>query len=385
MPADGHGAARERWMGAQEAASFLGVHRSTLHAAVRQRLIVPDSQTPGGHLRFSLATLEAFRARLAQGPAAGGVDNYATERTLTRLAHLLVTGVESEQICQAAVAEVRTGLPGVDMCAVMTRAGDPSDRLRLRVVAQDNYPATAFADYARLHSTFRFATIDVLRDGVAAVCEDTARQPLHTGTARLCRRSRVGAYAIMPLRGREEALGVLACAGYAPRTFDERELAFLQGVGDMLATALSAAKRHARLAANLATGSALIRAALSPCHDTGSAEAAADGNAARLGAAFLHLTGALEVCALGFGSDLPPRHPRLRELACRACAADEPVHEAWSEGGTLHTGIAASVPVRGPLRGGVAALWHGERPLPGADHALLVTFAGAYLLALGLN
>jgi len=384
MPADGHGAARERWMGAQEAASFLGVHRSTLHAAVRQRLIVPDSQTPGGHLRFSLSTLEAFRARLARGPAGSG-SHSMPERTLARLAHLLVSGAESEQICQAAVAEVRAALPGVDMCAVMTRAGDPRDRLRLRVAAQDNYPATAFADYARLHSTFRFATIDVLRDGVAAVCEDTAREPLHTGTARLCRRSGVGAYAIVPLRGHEEARGVLVSSCYAPRSFDERDLAFLQGVGDLLATAFSAEERQARLAANLATGSVLIRAALSSRQDTGRAEAAAHHKAARLGAAFLHLSGAIEVCALGFGSDLSARHPRLGELACRACAGDEPVHEAWSEGGTLHTGIAASVPIYGPLRGGVAALWHGERPLPEADHALLVTFAGAYLLALGLN
>ena len=58
----------DRLVGANEAARFLGIHRSTLHQAVKNGVITPDLTTQGGHFRFSRATLDAFAVRIAREP-----------------------------------------------------------------------------------------------------------------------------------------------------------------------------------------------------------------------------------------------------------------------------------------------------------------------------
>lgn len=53
-----------------EAASWLGISKSTLIRAVNRGDVVPAFRTPGRHLRFTLDELEAIKRRLTS-PAAG--------------------------------------------------------------------------------------------------------------------------------------------------------------------------------------------------------------------------------------------------------------------------------------------------------------------------
>ncbi|MGH2487245.1 MAG: helix-turn-helix domain-containing protein, partial [Ktedonobacterales bacterium] len=181
------GAAHERWLGAQEAAVFLGVHRSTLHAAARQGTIVPDGRTPGGHMRFALATLERFRDRLVSSPATGDGGTFAPVRALAMLAHQLVEQAGPDSIYMAAVAGVRSAIPGIDMCVLAIRVGDHGDDTSLRIAAQEGFPRWVFDEFRRLRGTFKFATTAALRSRESDFCENVAERSLHAGTERVVR------------------------------------------------------------------------------------------------------------------------------------------------------------------------------------------------------
>lgn len=389
MPDHRPGAAVEHWYGAQEAARLLGVHRSTLNVAIRQGLIVPDQFTPGGHARFRQETLETYRARLTDSAATSREEMVAPARVLAEVAHLLTEPMELEQVANAVVEGIRHALPGVDMCCVAVRTGDPADRLRMRVLGQYGFPHWVFTDYTRYRSIFRFATTAALQTLKPQYCEDATRNAGFNGTAQLFRVLRQGAYVVQPILWGEESLGAIACVYRHPHPFDEAERTFLRGVADELAAALQNAGQLQQLTSSLSSARLLVRHALMLRADAAGGAATPDGaesadrSAPLMGELLQHLTGAQEVCALGFGLDLPTRNLHLLNLACRACASDEMAHEEWSENGVLHSGIGASVQVRRGLRGGVAAIWQGARTAPEADHDLLVTFAGAYVVAIG--
>ena len=390
MPDHRQGAADEQWYGAQEAARLLGVHRSTLHVAVRQGLIVPDQLTPGGHARFRQETLNAYRARLTDSAATSREGVVAPARVLAEVAHLLTEPTEIEQVANAVVEGIRHALPGVDMCCVSVNAGDPTDRLRLRVLAQYGFPHWVFTDYNRLRSTFRFATTTALHTLEPQFCEDAECDTIYGGTAWLFRSLPLGAYAVQPILRGDEALGSIVCIYQHPHRFNDPERTFLRGVADELATAFQCSDQFQQFTSNLSHARLLMTHALMLRADPKARTTSYPGDEPPdtcgqvMGELFQHLTGAIAVCALGFGMDLPTNNVHLLNLACRACAGDEIVQEEWSEKGALYMGIGASVPLNQGLRGGVAAIWRGTRSTPEADHALLVTFAGAYFVAAGI-
>jgi GAF domain-containing protein len=378
----------EHWFGAQEAARFVGIHRSTLHAAVRQGVIVPDGRTPGGHVRFREQTLLAFRHQLAEGSAtSSGV--FAPMHVLADLAHLLAVPEDFACLSAAAIDGIRSALSGVDICAVAVRAGDPHDPVRLRAVARHGFPDWVFDSYARLHKTFKFSTTVALVYGEMEVRSDTSQGTMHTGTARICRALGIGAYAIVPIGAEPDAPGVIICACHRPRDFSDHDRAFLRGIADQLAAALKADSQRDQLTANLDAARELIATALAirgrASTVDGEPRTLAERARIDLRDVFMRHSGAEHVCALGFHADLPVADLHLLEMACKACGSNEPVWDQWREGGVLHTGVGASVPLRTGTRGGVAAAWLGERPQIEADHTLLTAFAGAYVLALGLQ
>ncbi len=390
-PEDPASAAPARWLGAHEAAGFLGIHRSTLHAAVRQGAIVPDAHTPGGHMRFREQTLIAFRDRLAEGSATAGT-LFASVGALGDLARLLGECAPFERVCNAAIAGIQTALPGVDICAIAVRADDPLDPAGLRCVVSAGVPDWAFADYVRLHRTFKFATAVTLRSGEMELCEDTASESMHTGTARICRALRLGAYAILPIGAGRQTFGVLNCSCHRPHLFSDHERAFLRGVADHLAAAyvtgahLDALRLHVAVTSELTAAALGMRArrereAEIPC-DTAPA---GDDPRTELGDIFRRLTGAARICAVGFGVDLLDDDRHLQELACAARDSKEPARRQWREGGILYTGVAVGVPTGMGSRAAAAAAWSGERQSLHGDSALLASFVAAYTLAVGLQ
>src|SRR5262245_9493289 len=109
MPGGAPDAHEEHLYGAQEAARFLGIHRSTLHLAVKRNILVPDSKTPGGHLRFRRETLDAFAVRLAHEAVT------STTSLLSSLGRTLTLPNGPQEFCHLAVARIRETLPDLSL------------------------------------------------------------------------------------------------------------------------------------------------------------------------------------------------------------------------------------------------------------------------------
>lgn len=232
------GAEREHLYGTQQAAKLLGLHRSTINVAVHRRLLIPDERTPGGHLRFRRATLDAFRERLAGCPATGGGVATAPLRLLADLCALLARNATPEELATRVAAGVPRALPGITMCTVARVVAEPDDRLAPRVIAQSRLPDEVLARFEQLKTTFKFAVTTVLRTLSPEYCEDTGAAPLHTGTLELQRIWPLGSYAALPMVAGERAVGALICSGPAPRHFTEHDQALLGAVADLLSVAL---------------------------------------------------------------------------------------------------------------------------------------------------
>lgn len=388
------GAAREQWYGAQEAARFLGVHRSTLHIAVRQGLIVPDAYTPGRHARFKHETLEAFRVYLTEHSATSDSGSQASVRALAEVVALAARRACPEELANAAIAGIRRALPQVDMCCIAVRAGDPRDRYRMRILAQQGCPAWILDDRLRARSAFHFVTAAALRSLNPQCCADTAKERPHLGTDELIRTLDLGAYIVQPIVAGDEPLGAVVCLCRRTHTFTDTERTFIHGIADELATAVASDGQIRQQWSVLATSNALIRHALllrarvasrkdDAMDEQHVRDLAASGQ--ELGDLLKRLSGAEEVTALGFGRDLPTTNQHLLLLACQACAGDDMAQTQWNANGITYTGIGASVVLTSGLRAGVCAAWPGKRPFPEADHALLTTFAGAYVLAVDVR
>ena len=233
------GAERERLYGTQRAAKLLGLHRSTINVAVRKRLLIPDERTPGGHLRFRDATLEAFRERLAGCPATGGGAETSPLRLLADVCALLARNESPAALAGRVVVGVPRALPGVTMCTVARVVAEPDDRLAPRVIAQSRLPDEVLTRFEQLKTTFKFAITTVLRTLSPEYCDDTAVASLHTGTLELQRILPLGSYAALPVVAGERAVGALFCSGPAPRHFTEHDQALLGAVADLLSVALT--------------------------------------------------------------------------------------------------------------------------------------------------
>ncbi|MGZ3636251.1 MAG: GAF domain-containing protein [Ktedonobacterales bacterium] len=400
---------REHMYGIQEAARYLGVHRSTLHLAVRQGLIVPDERTPGRHVRFSKETLNRFREHLASGSVTGEEAALAPLRAHASVAHLLATHQTGDlaEIGAEVVKGVCNVLRGVDMCCVVRCVPELHEQCGFRLVAQHGLPDAVVVAFKRMKANHRFAVTTVLRTRQPEIREDVAQQHVHSGTAWLSHIWPIGAYAVLPIVAIEEPLGILICVSQHPRHFGRQDMLFLQSMADLLAVALDAAHgaherptgvgitptmQLMRLALDLRTG-AIDSGLLSLKTPRATAE-----RISPLVDAFLDLSGAQDVCALGFDTILPAHDPRLAGLACGACAEENAarvLHEVWDDHGTHHTALATAIPLSvnlperqgaetdadGVYRGAVVAHWEGTQPAPEAED-LLVSFACAYLLAL---
>jgi excisionase family DNA binding protein len=404
MPDRASDAPPEQLFRVQEAADFLNIHRSTLHLAVRRKLVVPDRFTPGGHARFRRATLEAFAERLAQQPVTG------TARILSQLAPTLTQPDGLGQFCHLAFARIRQAMPALTMCSVTRLRPTPDDPYALVDVAQEGFPPRLRELFVQLRPDLEFAVTTVLRTREPEVCENTTTgRTLRLGTDRLVRRGGLGAYAALPLLAGDEALGVLVVASAKPHAFPAWEVAFLQSIAADLAIALACHDRVVPMRLDLSATAELTRvactlgAALRPLAGkapalpgSGQAEEAA---LAALRALFIRLCGASEADVLP-PDVLPPDAAardgdggrRLRALLVRACGGDTTERASWTDEDGDHTALALSLPLVGGARLAVGAVWSSARSErsgesgradAAGDEALLVAFCGACALVLG--
>ncbi len=227
----------EPLLGAQAAARYLGLHRSTVFLAVREGVLIPDERTRGGHTRFRLATLDAYKSRYATASATGETALVPLLRAIGELSKQIASATSLAEAAEAAAKQVARALPEIDGVSVAksgVMAGDPSS---IEVVTKPAVPEDVLRRFERLRRTFRFGTTTALRTLEAEIAENTATGKVYTGTRDIVRMWPLGAYAIYPIVVEGEARGLLFCTCSRPRDFPAADRAFLQSVAGLLALA----------------------------------------------------------------------------------------------------------------------------------------------------
>ncbi|MEO7001489.1 MAG: GAF domain-containing protein [Ktedonobacterales bacterium] len=426
--------AKERWYGVQETANFLGLHRSTLHLAIQRGRLTPDLRTPGGHARFRRATLEAFQRRLVAEAATSEVSVFAPAQVMATLASLIASAQPLRAICQAAVNGIIAVEPDV-MCCIVFRVTDQIDQLdqgsqsdqsderllgqrgspsALRLYASQGFPRRFFRTYTllRTQTSASFATLSVLRTREAEFCDDIAQSEEvypYSGTRRLLEEMGMRAYGVAPIVVTGRAVGALIVGSKLPHHFSLHERVFVQGITDQLASAVRMQRGRRRNESDMQAARTLLaqvfsrraaggRTAPAPAQSAlagieGEQEEQPEGQRHKSPMAPLVMlltqqTGAIQVCALGFGASvqgdsLDECSVNLLELACDASAGDALAQRHWrDDAGATSTGLALSIPLAGGSgkRGAVVALWQGIHTPTEGDKLLLMAFAGACAL-----
>lgn len=435
MPEDSAQRSSEHIYGAQEAAELLGIHRSTLHLAVARNVLVPDAHTPGGHVRFRRATLEAFATRLHCEPA-------------TSRSHLIGELVETLDdpegdiaFCHRAFARIRQAIPAFTMCAVALSTPTPYDPHAIQPLLQEGFPEHLARQYKDMRPQMEFATTTALRTREPELCEDTSRKrALRMGTSSLLRQGELRCFAIIPIVIQDSPLGVLVVASGKPHRIPPPQVSFLQTVASDLGVALSCHLHLHDLRSSMATAADLAMRAQVLRLQLDSVVAVCGGSSARacLGAAIADLSDVLwrgtnpeYVVVIGDTFQhvhLPPRladgrpstastsavaasprggtcqdvPPQARVLfqQMRCSLSPQPLGEAWTDAEGAWSVLILSVPAVGldalaqgtPKYGAeaarsqerllVGAIWRGERRERQADELLLQAFGSACALVM---
>ncbi len=194
MPEDSAHGSGEHLYGAQEAAEFLGIHRSTLHLAVAHNVLVPDAHTPGGHVRFRRETLDEFTARLHCEPAT------SRSQLMCELVETLDDPEGDIAFCHRAFARIRQAIPAFTMCAVALSTPTPDDPHAIQPLVQEGFPEHLAPQYMAMRPRMEFATTTALRTHEPELCEDISRKrALRMGTSSLLRRGELRCFAIIPI------------------------------------------------------------------------------------------------------------------------------------------------------------------------------------------
>jgi excisionase family DNA binding protein len=368
----------DKLVGANEAARFLGIHRSTLHQAVKNGVITPDLTTQGGHFRFSRATLDTFAVRIAREPVT----------TLSELLPELTTTLGApdgrRMLCLKAYERIHHALPDLTVFAVLGLKLHARSLLDLEVVASVRFPDWYLPELIANIERKDYEVTHVLRTLRPRYFEDTATaEGLKRSTRLLARRGALHALAIIPLTQDGEARGVLSVGSLHARKFRTPDVAFLQNTADELAIALACHDYMDSARAQILTSGALMREALRLRADSCCPDKHAE-RIAPLVKLFREATGADTVSLSAPGVDLVS-DDEARSLMRRVSRRDSTATRRWDAPDAATTAIATLAPLNTRTNVVAAAEWTTEIIRQQEFEALLYVFAAASAIALGLD
>jgi excisionase family DNA binding protein len=370
----------DKLVGANEAARFLGIHRSTLHQAVKNGAITPDLTTHGGHFRFSRATLDAFAVRIAREPVT------ALSELLPELTATLGAPDGRRALCLKAYERISHGLPDLTVFAVLGVKSHARSLLDLEVIAAVVLPDWYLPELIANVEQKDYEVKYVLRTLRPLYFEDTsaADANLHPPTRSLARHGALHALAIIPLTQDSEARGVLAVGSPHAHKFRTPDIAFLQNTADELTIALACHDYMDSAHAQVLTSGELMREALRLRADSYSPEQPA-ARIAPLITLFREATGADAVSLTAPSVGLASSSEETRALMRRVSRRDPTATERWQSLGTRKTAIATLAPLNTRNNIVAAAEWTSEIIRQQEFEALLYVFAAASAIALGLD
>lgn len=352
------------------AADFLGIHRSTLHLAVRRLKLIPDSYTPGGHARFRRETLERFSERLALDSATGGDGSIA--RALANAVASLSHFTALEPVCAAVVDATLAACPSFEGCMVIAY-NDDSQRSDFQLLASRGIPKQLATEYRwlRRHPGVEFITSTVAKQRTRFLCGDLQApgadvpegglQALSSASWRSC--------AALPCVSDGQTLGLLVGLGRTPCGFTEPEVAALVNLADVVTVALRRWRRDEAAQRQTETIGALMR------QSQAIAGRAADDDISTLRQICQQGARAKLVREWGITADEESQTPApLAELLRAAAAADAPQRAEWTE--PEGASIALATPTLDG-RAAVGAIWRRQDMRSGMELALLQVYAQA--------
>jgi GAF domain len=372
------------------AATRLGLHRSTLYLAIKRDLITPDLITPGGHARFSEATLDAYAEQLRH--------TFATRPSSTlkgqNLLHALGNEAGAEPSLLESLRQIQRKFPALTALGIVEPVPPSADAPAYRIAAQIGISSAILARFRQLFGRVSLSVPLVLARGEPIYLDDASRQPPRaSGTALLLRMASHRAYAVLPLIVGNRVRGTVGMSSTEPFAFTEQTRGLLNDMAAEVALLLRYQQQDNRQRAWLNAVSEYVG-----FHTDAETSGIAPSEAmvrklnplAHLAHAFLETYDAEDIYVHGPTQTLMPRTAALRAIAARVDAERPIVIETRSDAtGTVRV-IALRVEMgESPLV--VGALWretsHGisgeiGAPIIGQHEAALMTLAGVCTLSL---
>jgi excisionase family DNA binding protein len=399
--------AEEHWLGVQEAATYLGIHRATLFRAMSSGMIVADYKTPMGRARFRQQTVDAFKEKLKAEAATSHKHVDAPLRVLAKLANLS-SGSSPSTNPVATIVEVTQSLcapvGAFDVAAVAVRVPDENDPFALRILAAQGLTERFKAAYQCLRPCEDFPITDAMRTGEPVICDDLHAHPFRQATvSRVMIQNSVISYAVFPIAtgggAAREVIGALVVCGHTPHKFSQREELFLGGVADALSACITnSALRDNIIQTNtvhlmtpdlaLNTASLLLETAFEQARRRDTAPSGVDAIVS-LCNMFSERSYALATWVEGFPprarggtsggeeeDDALLRHylSNLQSLVWQTRGANGLRREQWQ---SRVTAVALSLALPAGDRVAVGAVWPGVRAEVKAEEILLSTLASA--------
>lgn len=376
-----HGAAfrhqqDEHLYASAEAADFLGIHRSTLHLAVRRLKLIPDSYTPGGHARFRRETLERFSERLVLDSATGGDGSIA--RALASAVASLSRFTALEPVCDAVVDATLAACPSFEGCMVLAY-NDDGQRGAFQLLASRGVSKQLATEYRwrRRHPGVEFITSTVAQQQARFLCGDLQAPDADVPEGGLQALTNSGwrSCAALPCISDGQTLGLLVGLGRTPCGFTEPEVAALANLADIVTVALRRWMRDEAALRQTETIGALMR------HSQALAGRAVDDDISTLRLICQQGARAKVVREWGISTEPQGEAPApLAELLRAAAASDAPQRAEWTEPEGATIALATPTP---DGRAAVGAIWLRHDMRSGMELALLQVYAQACAEAAG--
>lgn len=371
---EAQGSDDERLYAAHAAADLLGIHRSTLYLAVRHGKLTPDAYTPGGHARFSMATLRRFSERLAYGSATGGESN--ATRALARAVASLSRFAALKPACEVIVDAVLEACPFLDCSMVITLSHD-NPRKAPTMVAGKGVTHQLQSEYRWLRRRPGLSFITSLRaqQSQRVIIDDgwAEHTDVPEGSLQALRASGFRSCVMFPCDHDGVTLGYLIGMGRNPSPCTEHELAALGALADVATHALRRSWRENAIQAQIKATEEMMRsAAIAP---DGSTTAQ---HLATVRSVFQQATRARLVYEWELSekpaADTPPR---LIEAMRLAASENSPQRVCWLTDGGPVVAIATPTHSTHP-QAAVGAYWRRTDLRSGMELAFLQVYAQAY-------
>jgi excisionase family DNA binding protein len=370
----------ERLLSTTQAAHALGVHRSSLHLAIKNNVLAPDLVTQGGHYRFSRATLEAYAERIAHAPLTTNAD------LLTLLPRIITLPDGKERLCRHTFATVERGIPDMTAFVVVESQPNSDRRIRPHITTSLRFPRTILDQFIATYGKQDMTTTHVLATGEPFYCDNVRTQFIpYSGSQLLNRRSPYQAYAILPLSIGDGVFGTLGVCSRIPHAFTPDEKDLLGRAAQSLAIALACHNAVWARQSHAIALTALLKASFDYRGRSARSRSPHMEQADVLLRVFQKETGAEEMFVAGVESRLEPLSEGARRLAERIIGG-EPVAAAQWEGeqGSL-VGVAIAMPHVDAYPIALGGVWCGALGEDADYAALLYALAGAYALGRGLT